>query len=183
MEIDYNVIPKIVLLALSFLIVYFFAYRKILYSVVDPLFIWVFTTAFSSVLVLDVLSDWNDIIHFFASQACLCIGMHFGRYVFTRKNLKELRVDYIINIEDFEILRSTTYLLLCIYILSNVFIGYSKGYALFSDVPTESKIANFQNGFGIFRKISWSAGTFVSTSLFFLFLTENRRKDLFFYLL
>jgi hypothetical protein len=61
--------------------------------------------------------------------------------------------------------------------LTNLYIGYAKGFALLSNSPTESKIANFQEGFGFFRKINWSIGTFVSTSLIYISLLKRRKRD------
>ncbi len=178
MEIDFSVLPKILFLSVFFLFLYFLAYKKILYSFVDPLFFWVITTSFSSVLVLEVLTDFENVAHFFLSQAFLCAGMHFSREKFDNVIKLNKTRKTVNNFTGLSLLIVITYVLFFMYVLSNLFVGYVKGFAFFSDTPTESKIANFRNGFGIFRKISWSAGTFVSTSFIFLLLTRKAKVDI-----
>lgn len=180
MDIDFTSLPLIVGWAAVLFGAYFMLYRKFIYSVIDPLFIWVLTTAFASVLITQVIPDVQDVLHFFGCQLSLWVG-----FLLVYKNNARPQSDGhdcvgSHNFYDQLLLRNVTYLLLCVYVVSNIIIGYNKGFALFSDSPTESKIENFQNGFGIFRKIGWSVGTFVSTALIYMCLDKSKKVDFFF---
>lgn len=162
--------------ATALLVVYVLLYFKFIYSVVDPLFVFVFTTAFASVLAIQIIPDLSDILHFFGCQLALWFGFVVA---YTRINKLDCigisKQSYLFR--DQSLLRWITYILLAAYIFSNLIIGYVKGFALLSDAPTEAKIANFQQGFGLFRKINWSTGTFTSTSLIFLYLLQRKKID------
>ena len=69
MPIDYDILPEIILYAIGFFIAYYLCYRKYIYSILDPLFIYVFTISFSSVLIINVLVYQPEyIVHFFGCQ-------------------------------------------------------------------------------------------------------------------
>ena len=178
MEINFDVLPVIILWVLLLFGVYILLYRKFIYSIIDPLFIWVSTTAFASVLVIEVVPDIIDVLHFFGCQLCLWIGFFIAYRTSGFETKTNFQLQRLSNFSGYGVLRWLTYILLSIYVISNLYIAYSKGFALLSDAPSESKVANFQEGFGIFRKINWSLGTFTSTSLVFLFLSKRRRIDL-----
>ncbi|GAB3944233.1 hypothetical protein GCM10028805_11610 [Spirosoma harenae] len=183
MEIDFSTLPFVISLAIGFLIVYTLLYYRFVYSIIDPLFIWVVTTAFSSVLATQVIPDTQSILHFFGCQIAVWTGflVAYRRANSLEKKLTES--ERIYNFTGQSLLRWATYFLLVIYIISNIIIGYKKGFAILSDAPTQSKIENFTEGFGLFRKINWSAGTFVSTSLVYMYLIKRRKQDLLFLLL
>ncbi|QMW01845.1 oligosaccharide repeat unit polymerase [Spirosoma foliorum] len=183
MGIEFDFLPVLFGWVSLLLAVYFILYYKYIYSVVDPLFGWVFSTAFASYFATQVIPDTKDIIHFFGCQLALWIGFLIAYRPDSNSNEDDNQTDQTYTFSDQFLLRYTTYLLLAVFILSNIIIGYSKGFALFSANPTESKIADFQGGFGLFRKINWSAGTFVSTSLVYMYLLEKRKKDLLFLLI
>lgn len=178
MEINTNELPFLVGSAAVLLIIYLFLYKKFIYSIVDPLFIWVLTTSFGSVLAIQVIPGLPDIIHFFGCQLSLWAGfvLAYNRPNANRLVDNELQATYTFSDQD--LLRWFTYAAFFVYLFSNMIIAYSKGFALFSDTPTESKIANFQNGFGIFRKINWSIGTFVLTAFIYMYILKRRIIDL-----
>lgn len=183
MEINFDSLPTLVGLSLILFFIYISLYKRFIYSIIDPLFVWTLTTAFSSVLVLYVVPVAKDVLHFFGCQVALWIG-----FVIAYRQASSIRGEIkkhepICKFSNHLILYWTTYFLLTVYIVSNIIIGYSKGFALLSDTPTESKIANFQEGFGLFRKINWSTGTFVTTALFYMVLVKKRTIDLFFLLI
>ncbi|GAB3897239.1 O-antigen polymerase [Spirosoma agri] len=180
MEVDYSILFVVIGSAAILLAIYAMLYRKFVYSVIDPLFVWIFTTSFASVLALQIIPSLQDIIHFFACQLSLWFGFKiaYSRHYNLNPNIERQNVHY--KFSDQLILQWTTYFLLLVYISSNVIIGYNKGFALLSDAPTESKIANFQQGFGLFRKINWSTGTFVSTALIFMYFVNRKRINLIF---
>ena len=174
MEINFITLPFIVSLALISFGIYFMLYKKFIYSVVDPLFIWVITTAFASVLATQVIPDLQDILHFFGCQIALWIGFLIA-YNKSSHSLNNTRPFLSCHFSDILILKWTSFFLLIVYISSNIIIGFSKGFAFLSDNPSEAKIANFQQGFGLFRKINWSTGTFVSTAFIYLYIVTKKK--------
>lgn len=180
MEIDFGIIPLILSSALILFAIYFLLYYRFVYSIIDPLFIWIFTTSFASVLAIQVIPTLEDIIHFFGCQLSLWIGfvVAYRKVKYSHNGIGKLKE--VFKFSDQSLLKWITYMLLIVYLISNLIIGYSKGFALFSGAPSESKIANFQEGFGFFRKINWSVGTFVYTSLMFMYFLKKRFVDLFF---
>jgi len=180
MEVDFGLLPFIIGSAVAMFVVYVLLYREFIYSIIDPLFIWIVTTSFASILAIQVIPSTQDIIHFFACQISLWLGC---KIAYSRSNSITSTIvskGESNQFSDQYILQWTTYSLLFIYVISNIIVGYSKGFALLSDTPTESKIANFQQGFGLFRKINWSTGTFVTTSLCFMYFLKKKRIDLIF---
>jgi hypothetical protein len=178
MEIDFGTIPTLIGLALVLFVIYTLLYYKYIYSIIDPLFVFVFTTAFASVLAIQVIPDISDILHFFGCQLALWIGfvvVYRLSAQFDSTDSQESEYSF----SDQALLCWTTYSLLIVYVLSNLIVGYVKGFALLSDEPTVSKIANFQQGFGLFRKINWSTGAFAVTGLIYLYLVRRRKIDLF----
>ncbi|WP_020601978.1 hypothetical protein [Spirosoma spitsbergense] len=179
MTIDFDVLPVILGWIAVLFALYFLLYYKFLYSIIDPLFSWVFATSFASFLAIEVIPNTEDIVHFFGCQLFLWFGFVVAYRNFSFRDSVPVPSEQKFDFYDVSLLRWTTYTLLVLYIFSNIIIGYSKGFALLSDTPTESKIANFQQGFGIFRKINWSAGTFVGVSLVYLYLTKKNKSYLF----
>ena len=177
MEIDFSTIPSLIGLAVALFTVYIILYYKFIYSIIDPLCVFIFTTAFASVLAIEVIPNTSDLLHFFGCQLALWLGFVAAyQPLLGKQELIQSEQSY--DFHDQTLLRWAAYLLLCLYILSNLIIGYVKGFALFSDEPTVSKIANFQQGFGLFRKINWSTGTFAFTALLYLFLVKKKKIDL-----
>ena len=177
MTVDFGILPVISALAALLFVIYYLLYRRFIYSVVDPLFVWVFTTAFASVLATQIVPDTEGIIHFFGCQACLWVGFVFAYRHYDYKIGHDL-IETKSTFQGQLLLRWVTYLLLIVYVFTNMIIGYVKGFSLLTDAPTEAKIANFQQGFGLFRKLNWSTGNFVGTALFFMFFVEKRKIDL-----
>lgn len=183
MDLSLDILPSILLSAAFSYTVYFLLYRRFIYSVVDPLFLWVLTTAFASVLCIQVIPNVSDIVHFFGCQFFLWIGFMLAYRPY--KFLHNFDSSYNIsnNLYDQEFLKTFTYILLIFYIISNLIVGFNKGFALLSVAPSEAKIADFQNGFGFFRKLNWSIGTFVSISLIFLYIKNRKKSNIFLFLI
>lgn len=175
MQIDYDVLPQILLYSAGFFTIYFLCYRKYIYSLLDPLFIYIFTISFSSVLVIYTLEDTPVyIIHFFACHAFLYAG-----FVLTVRWLKKYKHPPVASAStssffDYEALRITVYALFALYALANIVLFYTTGFALLSDEPTLAKVENFAKGFGIILKINWGVGSFVAAGLLYFMLSEKR---------
>ncbi len=157
------------------LLVYWLLYRKLVYSIIDPLAIFVFTTAFASVLVIEAVPEQRDIWHFFACQFGLWLGIAGVYHIKKGTSLMNSGDSNLFQFDNITLLKWSTYVLLSIYVLSNLIVANTKGFALLSDAPSESRVTNFQAGFGVFQKINWGVGTFVSTSLIFLYLYTLKR--------
>lgn len=179
MEIGYDILGESVIYASGFFLVYYFCYRRYIYSVFDPLFIYVFGLSFSSVLVVFTLSDRPAyFIHFFLCHACLFLGFSLLNYLLKRRRIDPGSNLFPLNFNDYKILRTLVYFLFGFYCLVNLILLYTSGFALLSDDPTIAKVENFAQGFGIILKINWGIGGFIVAGLLFLILSELRTFDL-----
>ena len=177
MQLSFEILDELLLYSVGFSLIYYLLYRPFIYAVIDPLFIFVFTTAFSSVLVINVVEEPRYIVHFFICQFFVWMGFASVQWytgIPTKQSVNNTDPEFT----DIDLLRYTTYVLWSIYVLSNLTFLQSKGFALLSDSPTLNKVANFQEGFGIFRKINWAVGGVAGAALIFLYLTKNRRHYL-----
>jgi len=177
MQLSFEILGELMLYSAIFGVVYYLLYRPFIYAVVDPLFIFVFTTAFSSVLVIETVEEPRNVIHFFVCQLCLWAGFALVQWR-TGIPTRQLEPKPVPQFNDVDLLRYTVYALLGIYFLSTFIFLQSKGFALLSDAPSDNKVANFQNGFGIFRKINWAVGGVAGAGLMFLYLNKSRRHYL-----
>ncbi|MEZ0485836.1 O-antigen polymerase [Fibrella aquatica] len=178
MQIDYDNLLEIILYGVGFFIVYFIFYKKYIYSPLDPLFIYVFTISFASVLVVYILEESPlSLYHFFICNLFLYFGFTLGtkwmRY--KKTDLPSQTCDP--TFYDKAIFRNTVYVLFCLYMLANIILFYTTGFALLSDEPTVAKVENFIKGFGIILKINWGVGSFLTAGLIYLILLEKRGVD------
>lgn len=174
MEVSYELLPKILLYSLVIFVIYYALYKKFIFSVIDPLFIYLFNTTFASVLVISVVNEHKYIIHFFICQVCLLLGIYIVNRKYHWNNIIKYRPSYV-SLSDYKLLDLAIYVFSFVYISANIIIFYTKGFALLSDAPTESKVANFQQGFGVFRKINWSIGGVLGSSLFVMILVKPKK--------
>lgn len=178
MQIDYDVIPEILFYTLGFFLIYFLCYKRYIYSILDPLFIYVFTLAFSSVLVVLTLFDRPAYLaHFFLCHAFLFAGFSLTMQWGEGYQQRTSSVSSLVNFFDYKTLRLVIYILFGFYFLANVVLFYTTGFALLSDDPTTAKVENFAKGFGIILKINWGIGSFLTAGLLFFILSESRRID------
>ena len=180
MVIDYDIIPEILTYTFFVFAIFYILYKRYIFSIIDPLFIFIFTTSFASVLALNVLSDIKDIAHFFICQFFLFLGF----LILQKKHPYSDQINYrYVVFNDSKVLMLTVYLSLTLFIIGNSILFFTKGFALLSDTPSNSKVENFQDGFGLFRKINWALGGFVTIGLLFLYFTTSQRKYLYFLLI
>lgn len=150
-----------------------------MYSILDPLFIYILTLSFSSVLIIFTLSDRPAyLVHFFLCNASVFTGFSMMTYQLREYRRQILPVKSPTHFFDYQTLRLVVYTLFCLYILANVVLFYTTGFALLSEDPTVAKVENFTRGFGIIRKINLSVGSFLSAGLLFFILSESRRFDI-----
>lgn len=177
MTIDFDILPEIALYVLVLGLIYFGIYRFYIYALVDILFLFVLTTVFASVLVIMALQENYQIAHFFICQICVFLGFAWMQHK-TGNPARSTDLEKVPQFDNELLLRYTIYILFILYILSNIVLLYTKGFALLSDVPTKAKVTNFQGGFGLLRKINTSVGGVASAGLTFLYLNRSRRSDL-----
>lgn len=175
MELDVSNFLWIILLATGLFLMYFLLYKSYIYSFVDPIFLFTIATAFSSVLVIEVVREVADVVHFFLCQFAVLIGFRLYYRNKSKENSPQLFSNLGEHFSDKKLLEWATLFLFILYVSANLFIAYSKGFTLLSSAPTEAKVANFQNGFGIIRKINWGVGTFLCSSLIFLYLLRKNK--------
>lgn len=178
MEVSFGILPIIFLWTTFLFAVYLLMYYRFIYSVIDPLFLFVFTTSFASVLAIYVVPTPKDLIHFFGCQAALWIGFVIAHRHTDYSFAGISRPDQIYSFSNQSLLRWATYSFLAVFILSNFIIGYVKGFALLSDAPSTAKFSNFQEGFGLFRKMNWALSTFSIVSLVFMYFIDRRKTDI-----
>lgn len=177
MIIDNNLLLEIFLYVAFIGSCSYVLYRRYIYSIIDPLFWHIFNTTFGSVLVLEVLDDPRRVIHYFICQLCLFAGFAFVQERTGNPSIAS-SLENNSNFKDIDTLRCTVYALLAIYVFANLFLLSTKGFALLSDSPTDAKVANFRQGFGIIRKINWAMGGIAATGFTFLYLIRRRNRDL-----
>lgn len=176
MLVSVDILPEVLLHATLLGLAFWLFYRRYIFSVADPLFIFVVTSTFASVLVIEVVDDPRNIAHYFFCQFFAWAGFALVQQHTGNPSLQAPTEG--VYFTDITLLRYSCYVLFCIYFLSNLIILRTKGFALLSDTPSEAKVANFQAGFGIFRKINWAVGGVASAGLLFLFLLRKKRQDL-----
>lgn len=174
MLIDYDILPDILTWATILFFIYFFLYRKYVSSVFDPVFFNVWGSAFSGVMVLYVVQEQRYINHYFICQLFLFLGFIFVQKILPIRQNNQPSFHFY----DRDVLVITVYILFGIYIVANVFIIYLKGAALFSNDPT-ARETNFEEGLGIFRRINWGIGSFLSAGFVVIYLTKPKRIFLF----
>jgi len=176
MTVSVNILPELLLYAILIGMAFWGFYKRYIFSVADPLLIFIVTTTFASVLVIEVVEEFRNVVHYFICQLFVWLGFALVQKRTGNPAVQDLSSTP--NFTDVNLLRYTSYILLGIYILSNLIILRTKGFALLSDTPTESKVSNFQEGFGIFRKVNWAIGGVSSAGLLFLYLLQKRRRDI-----
>ncbi len=184
MQVDYDIIIDVLLYSAGLFLVYYLCYRRYIYSILDPLFVYVFTLSFSSVLVIFMLADRPEyVVHFFLCHMFFFVG--FTAVSYWLRDLKQQvpPVQDPASFFDYITLRRVVYSLFTFYLLANIILFYTTGFALLSDEPTTAKVENFVKGFGIIQKINFSVGSFLTAGFLFLLLTEVRRLDLILFLI
>ena len=178
MQIDYNILPEIILYTSIFFSLYYLFYRRYIYSVLDPIFIYIFTLSFSSVLVMYTLVDQPlYLYHFFLCHVFLFAGFTLMSHWCCSFKSKTQPVHLPEQFYDYYILRIVVYVLSALYIIANITLFLTTGFALLSDEPTVAKVENFDKGFGIILLINWGVGGFLIAASLFFILSKPKSID------
>ncbi|RYX84637.1 hypothetical protein EON73_03235, partial [bacterium] len=120
--------------------------------------------------MINVVQENRYIVSYFICHIFLFLGF------FTIQKLNNSKTEKIhYSFYDLNLLRVTAYILMFIYVLSNIFTFITRGAALFSDDPY-ARETNFENGFGIFRRVNWGIGSFLVAALTILYVKERKSK-------
>lgn len=170
---DTENLPEIFFQASIFLIVYIIFYKRYIYSVLDPLFIYILTISFSSVLVINTLGETEPVyaFHFFLCHLFFFLGFS----LITHKS-KSIVKKSSIYFHDFVTFRIILYILCSWYFLTNFFLFYVTGFALLSDDPSVGKI-NVMRNFGGIYFINTCISSFILTGLFFSLFFKPKFVD------
>lgn len=175
--IDVDDFQQIFSQAALFFGIYALFFRKYIYSLLDPLFIFLFTLSFSSVLIVNTIGVTQPEFasHFFCCHFFFFIGFTIISYKF--RSGKPQAPTQSLSFSDYSNFRIILYLLLGIYFCANVALFYTTGFALLADDPSVAKVENPQVGYAILSQINVGIGSFLLTGLLFLLFSKPRYSD------
>ena len=181
--IDYSDFSEIFSLAALFFVVYMLFYGKYIYSLFDPLLYYVNALAFSSVFIVNTLLISQPVFafHFFWCNFFLFIGFFLVNYKFRSKKTRTISLP--LSFPDYFNFKVVLYILLLLYIFSNIILFFTTGFALLSDNPSVAKITNVQDGYAIISQFSTGVSIFLIGGLIFNFLYKPNFTDTFLLLL
>lgn len=180
MAIDFDDLFKIFAQAVGFFFIYYFLYKKYIYSIFDPLFFYAFTISFSSVLVLNVHGENEPInaIHFFMCNLFLFIGFASASYIIQKRKFIQKSISSSTSLADYTTFKLVVYATCGIYFFSNFVTFATTGFAFLSDDPTSTRLENLENGIAILSNINYALGGFAMGGLLFLILSKFKYIDL-----
>jgi hypothetical protein len=97
------------------------------------------------------------IVEFILFQIAFFLGLYTTSHYLNHKNYFNKSVK--ISKNSIKKLSHLTIIIFIIVLVVNIIIFLKTGFAIFSDNPTVSKVDNFTDGMGIYRRILWSIGT------------------------
>ncbi|SFD55494.1 oligosaccharide repeat unit polymerase [Spirosoma endophyticum] len=157
--------------------IYLLFFKRYIYSLLDPLFIYVFTLSFSSVLVVNTLgvTQGEFAVHFFLCHSFFFLGFALTSYKFQVSKTTPTILSS--SFPDYYIFRIILYLLLALYFFANMALFYTTGFALLADDPSRAKVENPEIGFAILTQINIGVGSFLFTGLIFLLFSKPKYSD------
>lgn len=164
-------LPLLLLLSGLFLLLYFTAYRKRIFSIFDPLSIMAVTQAASSVMAIALISQASMLWQFMLSQAAFTLGVVLAPVQSLPKGPTSSWSKGDIYFAEWVVM-----VLFSILVAANVWLGLSAGFPLFSDDPSLTKFSTFTGGLGLVRRINWGIGTFVPTASLLLGIRGCHRR-------
>ena len=160
------------LVTLLFLSLYYFAYRKFLFSIFDPLFIFLLTMSFTSTLIVSIVAEPKYIFLFFLSQLMFWIGFSsVSKWSISHISNNEFKV----NPRSKHILQIITYISFLVFLISNLYMINEAGLTLLQDNPSIAKVASFSGGLGFVRRINWGLGNFLAVSTIVCLFISKRK--------
>ena len=137
-------LPLLLLLSGLFLLLYFTAYRKRIFSIFDPLSIMAVTQAASSVMAIALISQASMLWQFMLSQAAFTLGVVLAPVQSLPKGPTSSWSKGDIYFAEWVVM-----VLFSILVAANVWLGLSAGFPLFSDDPSLTKFSTFTGGLGL----------------------------------
>ena len=159
-------------------LVLFFIFRKYIFSILDPLFYFLITQAFSILLGFIVLKEQIYLIQVILCEICFAIG-----FCLTAPKKREFKNIYSPNAfkfsnDDQNFIEVFFHLSFFIVVLFNIILICQKGVALFAEDPSEAKVTSFSGGgiLSLVRRINWGLTYFVGFLAMCLYIIENKKK-------
>ncbi len=156
-----------------------FLFRKHIIHLLDPLFFFLVTQAFSIQLALMTISDTRLLFGFLASEIFFIAGF-FSAAGTPLKKIDRQQGIFFKNVKGWQISVLKWYAIIATIVLiaGNLFLIKEKGIALFSDNPSEAKVNNFTEGtgLGIVRRMNSSLIYITALILIFLFVYKKQLR-------
>ena len=172
-----NLVPLLVSTA-AFAVVFLLAYRRYIFSIFDPLNVFLVANVFASVLMVNIVEDPKWWYQFFLFQA----AFYFG---FTRNKVTPSEADdaehggkpwFRFSASQVTVLEMATGLLFFISVTANLYMGATAGFPIFSDVPTQAKISMFIGGLGFVKRINGGLGVFIPCAALVLYAFSRHKR-------
>lgn len=141
-----------------FALLFFLAYKRYIFSIYDPLTLFVVEMSFSSVLMITTVSNALYLFQFFSFQFLFWLG-----FISVRPYAKKI-TNANIHYSKYNILflEHLTMIFFFIFIVANAYYFIKVGIPILSQNPTVFKVASFEGGLGIIRRINWGMGVFIA---------------------
>lgn len=158
--------------SVGFLGIFFYLYRRRIFSIFDPLVALAVAQAAYCVMGVALIHSPFLLIQFFASQAALVVGfllvpaprLGAGKMVWTNR--------------DIRIAEYTVFLLFLLILFADVWLGIAAGFPALSSDPSASKVSVYAGGLGLVRRINSGVGIFVPAGALLL-AVRGKHKAIF----
>jgi hypothetical protein len=160
----------VVLAAAVFSALYVLFYRRFVFSLLDPLNIFVLTQVCSCVLAVFFVSEPLMLLQFFAAQISFWLGF---RICFRAQAPAQAMT---FTARDMQVAEIVTVLLLLAWAGANLYVGATVGFPLLSANPSESKVTSFMGGLGFAKRFNFGIGVWVPASALLLAIHGEHRR-------
>lgn len=144
------------------------AYRPFIFSLVDPLNVFILSMCACSVLMFGMNWDSSVKIEFALFIFFFWLGFAFAGRIPRHHPAKHFHPP---GLQDLEIV---LVLLCAIIVVANLYLGFTAGFPLFSADPTISKVTTYQGGLGLVRHVN-SAFLFLCCGCIVLIALGHKR--------
>jgi len=155
-------------------LVYYFLYRKYIFSVFDPLFFFLISQAFTTELAIIQVENRSYLINILLCQIFLSVGFIL---IARKSNSFDIVMDETLGVKksDYAILKYFTFISFFLILFANIYFIQKQGIILFSKDPSVSKIASYEGGLGFVRRINWGLLNLICITTMFLYFKTAKR--------
>jgi|GEM_PF-1707348 len=168
---------KIVLSTGGILLVLLFLFRKHIVHILDPLFFYIVTQAFTIELAFLVLDNTSYLINFLACQVSFFIGFFLcaGKGI-TKTEINNARLFPAGASIEISFIKWFAVLSTIVLLIANAVQMKLTGIVLFSDNPSATKVTSFTEGTGIIKRLDWGMLYVSGLFLIVMFLLRKQAK-------